>query len=148
LVCEVVRGRLNVAFIKLLSKNGVGQQSMSLALILTAGLMGASGVVLAAAAAHAKSGMGLEAAGYLLLLHAIAVLSGVALLQQGLLLRPLALGVLGGWVLGSALFAGDIALRAFVGYRLFPMAAPTGGVVLIVAWLALAVTAILVLLRS
>src|SRR5262249_39668466 len=69
-------------------------------------------------------------------------------LQQGLLLRPLVLGVLSGWVLGSALFAGDVALRAFVGYRLFPMAAPTGGVVLILAWLALAVAAILALLHS
>src|SRR5262245_46608366 len=103
---------------------------MTLVLILIAGLMGASGVVLAAAAAHAKSGMGLDGAGYLLLFHAVAVLSGVALLQQGLLLRPLVL-------------AGDIALRAFVGYPLFPMAAPTGGVVLILAWLALAVAAIL-----
>src|SRR5215475_4560637 len=77
---------------------------MTLVLILIAGLMGASGVVLAAAAAHAKSGMGLDGAGYLLLFHAVAVLSGVALLQQGLLLRPLVLGVLSGWVLGSALF--------------------------------------------
>jgi uncharacterized membrane protein YgdD (TMEM256/DUF423 family) len=121
---------------------------MTMVLILIAGLMGAGGVILAAAAAHAKSGMGLESAGYLLLFHAIAVLSGVALLQQGLLPRSLALGVLIGWVLGSALFAGDIALRAFVGYRLFPMAAPTGGVVLILAWLALAVAAILALVRS
>jgi len=48
----------------------------------------------------------------------------------------------------SALFAGDIALRAFVGYPPFPMAAPTGGVVLILAWLALAVAAILALLHS
>jgi uncharacterized membrane protein YgdD (TMEM256/DUF423 family) len=134
------------AFVTSLPKNGRGK-SMTLVLILIAGLMGASGVVLAAAAAHGKSGMGLEGAGYLLLFHAIAVLSGVALLQ-GLLLRPLALGVLSGWVLGSALFAGDIALRAFVGYRLFPMAAPTGGVVLILAWLALAVAAILALVRS
>jgi uncharacterized membrane protein YgdD (TMEM256/DUF423 family) len=88
---------------------------MTLVLILIAGLMGASGVVLAAAAAHAKSGMGLDSAGYLLLFHAVAVLSGVALLQQGLLLRPLVLGVLSGWVLGSALFAGggpsEIAAR-------------------------------------
>jgi uncharacterized membrane protein YgdD (TMEM256/DUF423 family) len=92
--------------------------------------------------------MGLDGAGYLLLFHAVAVLSGVVLLQQGLLLRPLVLGVLSGWVLGSALFAGDIALRAFVGYPLFPMAAPTGGVALILAWLALAVAAILALLHS
>jgi uncharacterized membrane protein YgdD (TMEM256/DUF423 family) len=101
--------------------------------LVIAGLMGAGGVVLAAAAAHAKSAMGFYGAGYLLLFHAAAVLSGVALLQQGLLLRPLVLGVLSGWVPGSALFAGDIALRAFVGYRLFPMAAPTGGVVLLLA---------------
>jgi uncharacterized membrane protein YgdD (TMEM256/DUF423 family) len=127
---------------------GVVTNLMTLMLILIAGLMGASGVVLAAAVAHAKSAMGLDGAGYLLLFHAVAVLSGVALLQQGLLLRPLVLGVLSGWVLGSALFAGDIALRAFVSYRLFPMAAPTGGVVLILAWLALAVAAILALLRS
>jgi uncharacterized membrane protein YgdD (TMEM256/DUF423 family) len=36
------------------------------------------------------------------------------------------------------LFAGDLALRAFVGHHLFPMAAPSGGVVLIVSWLTLA----------
>ena len=77
-------------------------------------------VVLAAAAAHAKSGMGVDGAGYLLLFHAVAVLSGVALLQQGLLLRPLVLGVLSGWVLGSALFAGDIALRASSATHYFP----------------------------
>ena len=131
-----------------LPKLGAMGNLMTLVLILVAGLMGASGVVLAAAAAHAKSGMGLDGAAYLLLFHAVAVLSAVALLQQALLLRPLLLAVLGGWVLGSALFAGDIALRAFVGYRLFPMAAPTGGVVLILAWLALAVAAILALLHS
>ena len=121
---------------------------MNLVLILIAGLMGASGVILAAAAAHGKTGTGLDGAGYLLLFHAVAVLSGVALLQQGLLPRPLALGVLSGWVLGSALFAGDIALRAFVGHRLFPMAAPTGGLILILAWIALAGVAILALVRS
>src|SRR5262245_66591352 len=118
---------------------------MTLVLILIAGLMGASGVVLAAAAVHAKSGMGLEGAGYLLLFHAVAVLSGVALLQQGLMLRPLVFGVLSGWLLGSALFAGDIALRAFVGYRLFPMAAPTPGVALMLASPDRAVAAILAL---
>src|SRR5262245_34640648 len=121
---------------------------MALALILIAGLMGASGVILAAAAAHAKSGVGLDGAGYMLLFHAVAVLSGVALLQPGLLLRRLMLGVLGGWVRGGALFAGDIAVRAFLGHRLFSMAAPTGGTILILAWIALAAAAILALVRS
>src|SRR5437870_10421372 len=121
---------------------------MTLGLILIAGVMGASGVILAAAAAHTAPGAGLDGAGYMLLFHAIAVLSGVSLLQQGLLLRPLMLGVLAGWVLGSTLFAGDIALRAFVGHRLFAMAAPTGGTILILAWVALAASAILALVRS
>src|SRR6478672_11190353 len=125
-----------------------GQQSMTLTMIVLAGLMGASGVILAAAAAHANSGVALDSAGYLLLFHAVAVLSGVVILEQGLLLRPLMLGILAGWVLGSTLFAGDIALRAFVGHRLFAMAAPTGGTVLILAWVALAAAAALALVRS
>src|ERR1700731_2096363 len=70
-------------------------------------------LLLAAAAAHTAPGAGLDSAAYMLLFHATAVLSGTVLLQQGLLLRPMMLGVLAGWVLGSALFSGDIALRAF-----------------------------------
>jgi uncharacterized membrane protein YgdD (TMEM256/DUF423 family) len=118
------------------------------AMILLTGLMGASGIALAAAATHAAPGLGLDNAAYILLLHAVAVLSGAALVQQRLLQRPLMLLVLSAWALGSALFSGDIAFRAFVGYRLFPLAAPTGGIILIVAWLGLAVTAIVALVRS
>jgi uncharacterized membrane protein YgdD (TMEM256/DUF423 family) len=117
-------------------------------LIILAGLMGASGVMLAAAGAHAAPGAGLESAGYMLLFHAAAVLGGAALLQHGLTGRHLLLLALAGWVLGAALFSGDIALRAFAGHRLFPMAAPTGGIILIAAWLALAASAIAALLRS
>jgi uncharacterized membrane protein YgdD (TMEM256/DUF423 family) len=111
-------------------------------LIVLAGLMGAGGVVLAAAGAHAAPGTGLESAAYLLLLHAVAVLGGTALMQQGMLWRPLALVALVAWIIGATLFAGDIALRAFAGHRLFAMAAPSGGVILIGAWLALAAAAI------
>jgi uncharacterized membrane protein YgdD (TMEM256/DUF423 family) len=121
---------------------------MTPTLILFAGLMGAAGIALTAAAAHTAPGAGLDTAGYLLLLHAIAVLGGVALLQQGLLLRPLMFTVLGGWVLGSTLFAADIALRAFFDHRLFPMAALSGGIILILAWIALAAAAVLTLVRS
>lgn len=117
-------------------------------LIALAGLMGAGGVVLAAAGAHMAPGAGLDSAAYLLLFHAAAVLGGAALMQQGALWRPLALMVLAAWVLGSALFSGDIALRAFAGHRLFPMAAPSGGVILIAAWLALAAAAILAMTRN
>jgi uncharacterized membrane protein YgdD (TMEM256/DUF423 family) len=41
------------------------------------------------------------------------------------------------------LFSADIALRAFAGYRLFPMAAPAGGTLLIIAWLAVALAGLL-----
>jgi uncharacterized membrane protein YgdD (TMEM256/DUF423 family) len=116
-------------------------------LVILAGLLGAGGVILAAAGAHAAPNAGLEGAAYLLLFHAAAVLGGAALAQQGLLWRPLALLTLIAWIVGAALFAGDIASRAFAGHRLFAFAAPTGGVILIGAWLALALAAIVVLLQ-
>jgi uncharacterized membrane protein YgdD (TMEM256/DUF423 family) len=117
-------------------------------LIALAGLMGAGGVVLAAAGAHMAPGAGLDSAAYMLLFHAVAVLGGAALLQQGVLWRPLALIVLAAWVLGAVLFSGDIALRAFAGERLFALAAPTGGLILIGAWLALTGAAVAARLRA
>jgi uncharacterized membrane protein YgdD (TMEM256/DUF423 family) len=45
------------------------------------------------------------------------------------------------------LFAADVASRAYLGSRLFPMAAPTGGVILIISWLVL-VAAALAALRA
>ena len=111
-------------------------------LVMLAGLMGASGVILAAAGAHAAPNAGLDSAAYMLLFHAAALLGGAALAQQGLLWRPLALGALVAWVVGTALFSGDIAMRAFAGHRLFAMAAPAGGVILIAAWLALIAAAV------
>jgi uncharacterized membrane protein YgdD (TMEM256/DUF423 family) len=116
--------------------------------IVLAGLMGAGGIILAAAGAHAAPGAGLDSAAYMLLFHAAAVLGGAALLQQGLLWRPLALAALAAWIVGAALFSGDVALRVFTGHRLFPMAAPTGGIILIAAWLALAAAGIVALMRS
>jgi uncharacterized membrane protein YgdD (TMEM256/DUF423 family) len=118
-------------------------------LIALAGLMGAGGVILAAAAAaHLAPGAGLDSAAYMLLFHAAAVLGGAALVQQGVLWRPLALIVLAAWVLGAVLFSGDIALRALAGHRLFAIAAPTGGVILIGAWLALTAAAVAAVLRG
>jgi uncharacterized membrane protein YgdD (TMEM256/DUF423 family) len=117
-------------------------------LIALAGLMGAGGIALAAAGAHMAPGAGLDSAAYMLLFHASAVVGGAALVQQGVLWRPLALLVLAAWVLGAVLFSGDIAMRAFTAHRLFPMAAPSGGMILIAAWLALTVAAIAAMIRS
>lgn len=116
-------------------------------LIVLAGLMGASGIILAAAGAHAAPNAGLDGAAYMLLFHAAALLGGAALAQQGLLWRPLILAVLIAWIAGAVLFSGDIAMRAFAGHRLFAFAAPSGGIILIAAWLALAAAAIGALLQ-
>ncbi|MFK0682999.1 DUF423 domain-containing protein [Ochrobactrum sp. BD67] len=43
-------------------------------------------------------------------------------------------------VIGLALFCGDLFMRDMTGDRLFPMAAPTGGSLMILGWLAVAVT--------
>jgi uncharacterized membrane protein YgdD (TMEM256/DUF423 family) len=116
-------------------------------LIVLAGLMGASGIILAAAGAHAAPNSGLDGAAYMLLFHAAALLGGAALAQQGLLWRPLILAVLIAWIAGAVLFSGDIAMRAFAGHRLFAFAAPSGGIILIAAWLALAAAAVGALLQ-
>lgn len=121
--------------------------AVTIVLILAA-LLGACGIILAAAAAHAAPGAGLDSAAHMLLFHAAAMLGGAALAQQGLLWRPLALLALAAWIVGAALFAGDIALRAFAGHRLFAMAAPAGGIILIVGWLALAAAALGAALRG
>jgi uncharacterized membrane protein YgdD (TMEM256/DUF423 family) len=117
-------------------------------LIALAGLMGAGGIALAAAAAHMAPGAGLDSAAYMLLFHAAAVAGGAALVQQNMLWRPVALLALAAWVLGAVLFSGDIAMRAFTAHRLFPMAAPSGGMILIAAWLGLTVSALVASLRS
>jgi uncharacterized membrane protein YgdD (TMEM256/DUF423 family) len=111
-------------------------------LVFVACLMGAAGVALMAASAHGEPGTGLDSAGHLLLFHAAAVIAAIAILGQGLVWRPLAIAGALGLILGATLFAGDVAMRAYAGHRLFPMAAPTGGIVLIVSWLALGVSAL------
>jgi uncharacterized membrane protein YgdD (TMEM256/DUF423 family) len=116
---------------------------MTSALLVFACLMGASGIVLTAAAAHGAAGTGLDSAGYLLLIHAATVVGGVALFHQTVLSRTTGLIALCGFILGAALFAGDVAARAYLGTRLFPMAAPTGGMILIASWLVLALAALM-----
>lgn len=108
-----------------------------------AGLMGAAGVVLAAMAAHQAGGERLGPASSILLFHASAVIGAVLLAERGLAQRHLGLLAALGLVVGAALFSGELALRTFTGASLFPMAAPTGGTVLIGSWIALAIAAIL-----
>lgn len=103
-------------------------------------LMGAGGVALAAAAAHAGGEFG-QTAAYFLMLHAAALLGVTACVRafaaDAAFARALFLVGLG-LALGPILFSADLAQRAFSGARLFPMAAPIGGSLTLLAWLALA----------
>jgi uncharacterized membrane protein YgdD (TMEM256/DUF423 family) len=110
-------------------------------LIILAGVMGADGVVLAAAAAHQGDATRLAAASSMLLFHATAVLAAVALVERGLLHARIGIISAIGFVVAAGLFAGDLSLRQYAGHGLFPMAAPTGGTLLIASWLALALAA-------
>jgi uncharacterized membrane protein YgdD (TMEM256/DUF423 family) len=110
-------------------------------LVILAGVMGADGVILAAAAAHQPDATRLAAASSMLLFHATAVLAAVALAERGVLHPRIGIAAAAGFVIAASLFAGDLTLRQYAGHSLFPMAAPTGGTLLIVSWLLLAVSA-------
>jgi uncharacterized membrane protein YgdD (TMEM256/DUF423 family) len=110
-------------------------------LLVIAGLMGAAGIMEAAVGAHAYLGAGLDTAGYILLFHAAALVGLVAAIDRRLLSRTLGLLAAAGLAIGALLFAGDVTLPIYAGFELFPGAAPTGGVLLIVSWLAVAVGA-------
>ncbi|MCA1451729.1 DUF423 domain-containing protein [Bradyrhizobium sp. BRP22] len=111
-------------------------------LLVLAGIMGACGVMLAAGSAHLPDATRLAAASSMLLFHASAVLGAIALVDRGLLNRSIGSVAAIGLVIGPSLFAGDLSLRQYAGHGLFPMAAPTGGTLLIASWLVLAVAAI------
>jgi uncharacterized membrane protein YgdD (TMEM256/DUF423 family) len=105
-------------------------------LVALAGLMGACGVM------HLADATRLGAASSMLLFHACAVLGAVALAERGVLQAHIGLAAAFGFVVAAGLFAGDLALRQLAGHSLFPMAAPTGGTLLMVSWLVLAISAL------
>lgn len=115
-----------------------GVDRILLALGALAGLLG---VAASAAAAHVSGADSLKTAAQFLLFHAPAILALAALSATGTthrLVTRIAAGVL---VVGLALFSGDLALRALHGTPMFPMAAPTGGIVLMAGWLLVGVAA-------
>ena len=110
-------------------------------LIGLAAVMGADGVMLAAASAHQADASRLASASSMLLFHATAVLATVALADRGLIHVRIGIVAAFGFVVAASLFAGDLTLRQYAGHGLFPFAAPTGGTLLIASWLMLAVAA-------
>ena len=110
-------------------------------LVVLAAIMGADGVILAAASAHLPDASRLASASSMLLFHATAILGTVALMERAIVDVRIGMAAAFGFVIAASLFAGDLTLRQYAGHSLFPMAAPTGGTLLIASWLALAVAA-------
>ncbi len=112
-------------------------------LMVMGALAGLLGVALSAAAAHGPGGPNLETASRYLLVHAPVLLVTVALARIGAIHAGTAR--LAGWalVIGLVLFCGDLALRALRNAPLFPMAAPTGGFILMGGWALLAVATLM-----
>ncbi|MCC0029015.1 MAG: DUF423 domain-containing protein [Brucellaceae bacterium] len=103
-----------------------------------AGLTGAAGVAAAAMAAHGGEERLMGAVAIVCLTHAPAFLA-LSARKQPLLFMIASLAM----AAGLLLFCGDLAMRALHGTGLFPMAAPSGGLTLIAAWLLVAVQALL-----
>lgn len=110
-----------------------GTTARSITLLL-AGLMGLVGVVSAAAASHGADPRLLGGASAMCLAHAPALIA----LHAGwdrFRTAPHAALLLAA---GTALFAGDLVTRHFTGHGLFPMSAPTGGVIMMAGWVSVA----------
>ncbi len=107
-----------------------------------AGLAGACGVALAAAAAHGGS-PNLAPAAQMLLVHAPALLALAALAAQGRIARTALVASGCAIAVGVLLFSGTLVMGALFGIRPFPMAAPAGGMILIGGWLVLVLSALL-----
>lgn len=112
-------------------------------LIVFAGLYGALGVAFAAIAAHGGAATTLGSASQMLLFHAPALLAiglyGRATGQLSFSLQAGGLALL----LGAGLFAADLASRHYRGQALFPMAAPSGGTLMIFGWAVIVIAGVL-----
>lgn len=109
---------------------GVSKGPMGLAAL--SGLLGATGVALAAIAAHRLESPALVTASNMLMVHAAAGL-GLAALMAQTGSRALAIA---GFVLLAAvsLFSGAVTFHAVNGSHIFPGAAPIGGSLTIATW--------------
>ena len=103
-------------------------------ILFLAGLLGAAGVGAAAAATHGgdqalMGPLSLVALSHAPVLVALALFAGTRLLSLAALLLAA----------GAILFSADLAMRHFTGNAIVAMAAPAGGVIMILGWLTLAV---------
>ena len=101
-----------------------------------AGMLGAAGVGLSAVAAHRAELSNLGSAADMLMFHAPVFLA--LSLAAGNRPRMIASFVL---LAGLMLFVGGLLSRGFLDDRLLPMAAPSGGMLMIAGWLGIAISA-------
>ena len=113
------------------------------ALVALACLAGGLGVAASAAAAHIPGADSLKTAAQFLLFHAPAILALAGLAAAGATHAVATRIAAFALVLGLALFSGDMAIRALAQRPLFPMAAPSGGILLMLGWASAAVAAFL-----
>lgn len=110
-------------------------------------LMGAAGVALAAVAAHRTADPSLATAALFLILHGVGAIALTAI-AGGTPWPTVLLGAASLMLVAVALFSGDVSSRVLLGDKLFPMAAPLGGSLLIGSWLIAAVTALFAAIRG
>lgn len=117
------------------------------ALVALAGLLGMAGVAAAALAAHSADNPMFAVVSPILMIHAAAVVAIVALsaVQKGRGGLDFAAVLVG---IGAALFSAAVLLPGLAGVRLFPMAAPTGGIAMMAGWLWLSVAAVFGFVRG
>lgn len=117
-------------------------------MILVSALAGAAGIAEAAASAHLTSEPLLQTSSNFLLVMAAAVIATCAV-ALATTRRPVWFLVAGSILLGGCLlFCSDMTCRVFLARRLFAFAAPAGGSLMIVGWLAIAVAAIATYFRA
>lgn len=106
--------------------------------LFLAGLIGALGVIFSALAAHGEDQrlMGAAAAACMAQAPALLALS----IGWEKIRTALPASLLIGF--GCLLFAGDLYYRNSAGQGLFPMSAPTGGTLMILGWIAVALGAL------
>lgn len=121
--------------------------------VVLAGFSGALGVTVYALAAH-RAGAGsadqfaLVNAAIMMLVHGAAALALLAIpsVIVGTCLRWQAIALV--MLFGALLFGGAVALPRLAGLHLVGMAAPVGGTLTILAWLAVAINALIDILGS
>lgn len=106
--------------------------------LFLAGIIGAAGVTFSAMAAHGGDTHLYSAAAAACMAQApalVAIYAGWEKIRTALVAAAL-IGI------GCLLFAGDLVFRTKFGHGLFPMSAPTGGTMMILGWVAVAVGAL------